>query len=260
MHGLASNALIFEAMAAELTPAHRVVAYDQRGHGLSGDPSDGDYQFASLAEDAQRVAEVVDLGPHVAVGHSWGASVALHHGASSDACRAVVCVDGGTGSMGRLAWDEAERRLRPPELEGPPDELLARIRSSQPVVPWERSERVVRRSFVVGDDGVMRRRTPIPEHMRIVRELWSDDVDAVFDRVAPKPVLLVLAGGLEADESPFVEAKREAADRIAARHAGVRVEWLPSVHDVPLLHPSDLAALIRDFVATAPAGSRSPGR
>ena len=41
LHGLASSSHIWDLVAPRLAPRFRVVAYDQRGHGLSGKPSSG---------------------------------------------------------------------------------------------------------------------------------------------------------------------------------------------------------------------------
>ncbi len=47
LHGLASTSRIWDLVAPHLAPRFRVVAYDQRGHGLSGKPSSG-YGFDHL--------------------------------------------------------------------------------------------------------------------------------------------------------------------------------------------------------------------
>jgi hypothetical protein len=42
-----------------------------------------------------------------------------------------------------------------------------------------------------------------------------------------------------------------AADQLAERNGHVRVEWLHSVHDIPLANPKELAELIERFVRAA---------
>lgn len=244
VHGLSSNLEIWEPVAAILREAFRVVAYDQRGHGRSDDGDD--YSYEAVAGDLAAVVSALGLDAPVVAGHSWGASVALHHAARHDV-RAVVCVDGGVIDMQGFgqSWEDTAQLLRPPDLEGPPDELMARIRAEQSLVPWDVLEPVVRRSFPVGPDGVMRRRLPVDEHMRIVHAMWAERIGDVHARVTA-PVLVVLASGVGADhrEDGFVALKREAVRRLRERMPGLAVEWLPSVHDVPLLHPRELADLI----------------
>ena len=53
-HGLASSARIWDRMIPALTARYRVVAYDARGHGLSGKPSAG-YGFDRFV-DGEEVA------------------------------------------------------------------------------------------------------------------------------------------------------------------------------------------------------------
>jgi pimeloyl-ACP methyl ester carboxylesterase len=49
----------------------RCVAYDRRGHGLSGRPSHG-YDYDKLADDLAVVIEYLDLHQVTLVGHSMG--------------------------------------------------------------------------------------------------------------------------------------------------------------------------------------------
>jgi pimeloyl-ACP methyl ester carboxylesterase len=249
VHGLSSNVRIWDLTGPRLAARHRVVAYDQRNHGLSDDADD--FSFASLTADLDAVVGELGLDHPLVVGHSWGASVALHFAAEHD-CRGVVCVDGGVIDMQGMGmtWDQTAELLRPPELSGSPVQLLARIRREQSALPWEAAERVVLRAFPLGENGTMRRRLPIDKHMRIVRELWSERITDVYDRVTC-PVLVVVASGLGTDERErgFVEVKREGIRRLHERHPSVRVEWLASVHDVPLLHPAELAERIEEFAA-----------
>src|SRR5258708_38896726 len=67
LHGLASNARWWDLVAPLLRP-RRVVAVDQRGHGRSSRPDSG-YDFASVVGDVRGVADVLSLGPCVAMGH-----------------------------------------------------------------------------------------------------------------------------------------------------------------------------------------------
>src|SRR6266545_2797521 len=60
LHGLASSSHIWDLVAPRLAPRFRVVAYDQRGHGLSGKPSSG-YGFDRLVADAAAVIRSLGL-------------------------------------------------------------------------------------------------------------------------------------------------------------------------------------------------------
>jgi pimeloyl-ACP methyl ester carboxylesterase len=243
LHGLSSNVPIWDAVGVTLARDFRVAALDQRNHGLSEDADD--FSFDAMSADVAAVVGALDAEPAIVIGHSWGASVALNY-AASNASRAVVCVDGGMMSLGRMRWEDAYSRLMPPEIEGPRDAVMRMLRDAQAMLPWERLDPVMSLAFTAGSDGVMRRRLPIDKHMRIVRALWEQDVTALYARVSC-PVMLVLAGGLESGEAGFVSAKREAAARLADEYPALRIEWLPSEHDIPLLHPREVGDLIGDF-------------
>ncbi|MFN8598748.1 MAG: alpha/beta fold hydrolase, partial [Anaerolineae bacterium] len=50
LHGLASQAHIWDLVAPQLIDRFRVIAIDQRGHGLSDKPDSG-YDFATITRD-----------------------------------------------------------------------------------------------------------------------------------------------------------------------------------------------------------------
>jgi pimeloyl-ACP methyl ester carboxylesterase len=76
LHGLAGHSGEWERTAAGLAPEHRVVALDQRGHGLS-ERQPTDVTREAYVADAAYVIEQLDLGPTVAVGQSMGANTAF---------------------------------------------------------------------------------------------------------------------------------------------------------------------------------------
>jgi pimeloyl-ACP methyl ester carboxylesterase len=61
-------------------PSVRMVFYDHRGHGLSGEADPGTYTLTQLGQDLETVLqEVVPRGPIVLVGHSMGGMTVLSH-------------------------------------------------------------------------------------------------------------------------------------------------------------------------------------
>src|SRR5262245_49316240 len=94
-HGLASSQRIWDLMLPRLTRTFRVVTYDARGHGRSAKPRSG-YGFDRVVGDAQAVIRATSLRRPIAVGHSWGANVAIELAARSPRSVAgAVLVDGG---------------------------------------------------------------------------------------------------------------------------------------------------------------------
>lgn len=246
MHGLSSNLEIWHLVAPMLAAGHRVIAYDQRSHGRSSD-GDGDFSFAALVDDLRAVIDHFALERPVVVGHSWGATVALEYAIATPDAPGVVCVDGAVIDMQGLGtdWAQAEQMLRPPKLVGRTEDIVAMIRGYTGAIGWDVVEPVFMRGRIEQADGTSRPRLPFDDHMTIAHELWGSRTWDLYDRVHV-PVMLVLAEGV--GEQGFVDIKKQAASRVAERNTGVRIEWLPSVHDVPLHSPRELVALIESFV------------
>src|SRR5262245_12349750 len=98
VHGLASNAHIWDLLAPLLARKFRVVAIDQRGHGLSDKAEH--YDFANVAGDLARAIGALGWAHPLVVGHSWGANVALQLAADEPALPAgIVLLDGGTNEL-----------------------------------------------------------------------------------------------------------------------------------------------------------------
>ena len=74
-HALGCDASMWDALANLLAGTHRVITYDQRGHGASASP-EGPYTIADLADDAARVIDATGAGPVIFIGLSMGGMVA----------------------------------------------------------------------------------------------------------------------------------------------------------------------------------------
>jgi pimeloyl-ACP methyl ester carboxylesterase len=248
LHGLASNARWWDLVAPRLAP-RRVLALDQRGHGLSDKPDDG-YDFDAVVADARGAATALGARPAVAVGHSWGASVALAWAASDrDGVRAVVCVDGGVGDLRHhfgSTWKEASTAMRPPDLVGvEPSVLQAWARRSHlagdgdPAVAAE----ILRGNFEEASTGRLRPRLRVERHMKIAYALYHLDSAAVMRSVAC-PVLFVLASRDGADP------RRDAVDAaLATLPPGSMVQWVDGIHDLPVQRPAEVADAMLAFFA-----------
>ena len=95
LHGLASNARFWDLAVPHLTDDLRLVALDERGHGLSAKPDDG-YDFPSVAGDVAAFIGKLGLERPLLIGHSWGGNVALQVAADHpELVGGVVSIDGG---------------------------------------------------------------------------------------------------------------------------------------------------------------------
>ncbi len=76
VHGACVDGIFFDGIARELACDYRVIAYDRRGCGESGDAADGRYDLAAQAADLQAVIEHIGAPANV-LAHSAGTLVTL---------------------------------------------------------------------------------------------------------------------------------------------------------------------------------------
>lgn len=214
MHGLASNARLWDGVADILAArGHRVVALDQRGHGLSDKPDDG-YDFGTLTDDLVAVLDALGIETVIAVGQSWGANVVLEFAARHpERVRGVACVDGGAWNLAdRLPdWDEAARVLAPPALEGTP---LAAIETGmrERHADWpDAGIAGALANFEVRADGTIAPWLSRPRHMKILRHLWEHRPLEVRTRLKV-PVLSIPARDYGADHDIHAQKPALVAD------------------------------------------------
>lgn len=76
VHGACVDGVFFDGIARELSRDYRVITYDRRGCGESGDAVDGRYDLAAQAADLQAVIEHIGAPANV-LAHSAGTLVTL---------------------------------------------------------------------------------------------------------------------------------------------------------------------------------------
>lgn len=93
LHGITSNAAVWDPIMLALSDEFRCVAVDQRGHGLSDKPANG-YTARDHAEDVLALIKTLNDGPAVIVGHSLGARNAVVAATiDPEMVKSVVAVD-----------------------------------------------------------------------------------------------------------------------------------------------------------------------
>lgn len=261
LHGLAATADTWRLVAPHLGPHHRVVAFDQRGHGLSDQPDDG-YDLVTIAEDAVHAMAALGLGKVALVGHGWGARVALVLAVRHPALIShLVLVDCPLVEPRHWPGMTRERFLR---QTSPLDMYLSRaafldaMRQEMADFWSPEVEAILLASVRELPDGKMEDRLK-PEHQRLIRQsLWEDRALSYYGKVAC-PVLLVPAAaqpkpdGLPPEKlehaSEFAEAKGYMAAQVARAIRKCTVLWMPNTaHDIQLHRPQLLAAAIANFV------------
>lgn len=242
VHGLSSNALLWDAVARVLAGAgHDAYAIDLRSHGESSPTSTG-HDTTTAAEDVATVMSALDIGAAVVAGQSWGGNVVVRLASRHpDRIIALALVDGGWLDLSAEfeSWERCEAALRPPEIDGLlADDIRGYLRGEHPDWSDEAIEATLA-NLRLRPDGRVERRLPIPEHLRIVRSMWEEPP---WDDLAQitAPVLLIPALSAE----PTAAAKRrEHVGRAAKLLLNGRVrEYVGADHDLHAQHPEALAA------------------
>jgi pimeloyl-ACP methyl ester carboxylesterase len=255
LHGLSSNARVWERVAAHL-PGRRLVALDQRSHGASDRPPTG-YTPEELRADAAHAIQALGLGRPLVAGHSWGAAVALDLAASLPGLASgLAIVDGPVTAMSAtMTWEEASRRMQPPLPTYPDLDAAAVAQAAYVEGAWGDDLRPFVEAGVVRTDAGYVSTLTAPVRLQILRELYAHQPDSLLPRVQG-PVLLALAGrGWRDASDAFLEWKRRSAEAALAVRPDARVRWYDSPHDIPLVRPAELAA---DLEQTAVLAARSP--
>ena len=246
VHGLASNARTWDGVAGRLCElGHAVTSVDLRGHGMSAKPDDG-YDFASLARDLLGVLDHLGWEKAVVAGQSTGGNLAVELASRAPTRVAgAVGVDGGFIALrGRWPqWEDCERALAPPPLEGTPrSRVAAAMRVAHRDWSAEGIEATLANLEVLAD-GTVRPWLTRPRHLRILRALWEHDPSEVIATLEA-PVLLVPADSGD----DWARAKRVEIDRAVAAGRDVRVRWFsPADHDVHVQHPVELAHVLHEW-------------
>lgn len=176
VHGLASNARMWDGVVAELRAAGRAcAAVDLRGHGQSDKPDRG-YDFATVVADLVAVIGALGWTQPIAVGQSWGGNVVVELGYRHPTLvRGVVGVDGGEIELWRdfETSDACAEALRPPALAGrPAAEVEAEVRQRHPDWP-ETGVAGMMANFEVRADGTIAPWLTLERHMQVLRSLYE---------------------------------------------------------------------------------------
>jgi len=252
VHGLASNARIWDLLAPLLVPNFRLAAIDQRGHGLSDKPDDG-YDLPMIAGDLAGAIGALGWSRPLVVGHSWGANVALQLAADHpDLPAGIVLLDGGTNELASvMPLEETLERLAPPRLAGTPrTAFLERLRGHltngvlSPAI-----EAAIMGNFAIDAEDRIAPHLTFENHLKIVRGMWKQRPTQLFARVAC-PTLIIPAELPPADQSAaeWLDRKRQAVAVAEASIPHARVVWAhDTIHDVQLQRPEWLASELAAF-------------
>lgn len=252
VHGLASNAQTWDGVARHLAQAgHRVIAVDQRGHGLSDKPDSG-YNFDTVTEDLTLLIDALGFDRPIVIGQSWGGNVMLALGVRyPQAARGLGFIDGGTIDLQARPdgeWARIKERLCPPPLAGTPYDLMhERIRMFHQ--DWsDEGIAGTLANFEKLDDGTVRPWLTLDRHMTILRAMWEQRPADLYAQVQT-PVLICPARKGQDQAQNATKKKEVAVARQKLPNAAVH--WFDDTdHDIHVQCPQQLADLFLSHART----------
>ncbi|HXX61240.1 MAG TPA: alpha/beta hydrolase [Candidatus Sulfotelmatobacter sp.] len=246
VHGLASNARMWDGVAAALTAmGHPVVTVDLRGHGRSSKPDTG-YDVPTVANDLATLIARMGLDRPIAAGQSWGGNVVLELAARHPAAvRAIALVDGGwielSEGFPRLA--DCLVALAPPRLAGRPlREVEGYVRSAHADWP-ESGIRGTLGNFEVRPDGTIAPWLTYDRHLIVLRGLWEHHPATLYAGLQV-PALLIPA---EVGASDWSDRKRHAVEQAQAAIPRATTHWMTGDHDLHAQHPDEVAQVLHEL-------------
>ncbi len=142
VHGLTANCRSFDLLAQALAPAHRFLALDLRGRGLSDKPASG-YSLDHHCRDIEAVLADLGIESAALMGHSLGAYICLGLAARRpDLVDRLILLDGGA-DLSPEEWAKVSAGIKPsldrlgqtfPSFE----DYIARIKQAPFLQPWNK--------------------------------------------------------------------------------------------------------------------------
>ena len=252
VHGLASNARLWDGAARELTRlGHRVIAIDQRGHGRSDKPDDG-YDIATVTNDLSLlIDQLASRDPRwkqpLVIGQSWGGNVVVELAHTfGHKIRGVCAVDGGTIHLRQHfgTWDECAEVMSPPRLAGTATKRLrAAMRSMHPDWSDEAIDGAMHNMEHL-DDGTVRPWLTFDRHITVLRGLWDHSPFDLFAAI-DVPVMLMPAIA-EGDHD-----KRQRTLRAQELLTRGLICWFDDAdHDLHAQQPRNFANAVHEAIMT----------
>lgn len=263
LHGLSQQRHYWGPVLQRLR-GRRIITVDQRGHGDAATDAVGpesDFTMDRLADDVAAVLDAFEVPEAIVVGHSWGASVALHTAARyRDRVRSAVLIDGGLFGPRHLVDDtrslaDVREQLRPPPL-GMLEPVLWQAISGGDLSPyWNREVRAaLEPTFSADDAGRVTTRLGMDRHMAVLDGLIDyDPAPDVREVSCPTWVVSCEPRGVESG----TEAAEEVDDDLSVAWLQARQRtlvdlprpfflqrWFGALHDVPLQWPAMVAGLL----------------
>ncbi|WP_250003654.1 alpha/beta hydrolase [Actinoplanes sp. M2I2] len=231
LHGLTGHGGRWRSLAGHL-PGHQIIAPDLRGHGHS--TTHAPWTFEQHAEDVVDVLDHLGLTRATVVGHSLGATVAVHLARRHPGrIERLVLLDPGMALPPALAEERAGDALTPPVFDNPADAAGERART-WPAEAATLVDDEIRDHLRQGADGRWHWRYSPP----MVVATYSELARPAVTPPAGTRTTLVVALRSQAVPAGYAELCRETL------HDDFTLAELDCGHQVHLERPTRTAALI----------------
>ena len=254
LHGLASSGHWYRRMAPHLAADYRIVAPDQRGHGATTQAPSG-YDWQTLAEDAVGLLDHLGIERAPVLGHSWGGHVASNLAMRfPDRVSRLVMIDGGFQD-GRLmpnpTWEGFRQRLAPRLVAGNREEYLGRLADNLWFCWADDLAEIALTMVYEGADGQMHDILRPENHAQVLETMWGEPPSVVLPQITVPTLVVAAAPRPERAGSSFSRQREVAVAAAEKALPDGRVHWIAdTVHDIGYDKPAELAAVVREFLAS----------
>lgn len=249
VHGISSNARVFNPLRDELAAAGRhVVTVDLRGRGLSDKSELGTYGWNRHARDVFEIADQLDIGAFDLVGHSMGAFVGMNAVALDDRRRIgkLVLIDGLGLPSPSAAAALARNATRLTWVFRNADEYVKAVQCLGLARPWnDHWERHYRYEVEDHVHGGVRIRTKLGAVLEDTAYAATHPPRSLWAAISI-PTLLLRASHSLAGSNGFVVTKHDMRDFLRATPAAT-VHEVDANHFGIVMHDDSLTA-IRGFL------------
>ena len=255
IHGITANCRCWDVIASGLSPAHRVVAMDLRGRGLSESPDSG-YSIAHHCKDILSVLDDLHLEKAIIMGHSLGAFISVVFGAQHpERVDRIILVDGG-GKLSDIQMAKVFAGIKP-SLDRlgrifPSFEAYLNLMKSAPFFKsWSPALETYYRYEIEEVNGGVRSRIN-PAHIREEREnLGKVDISQFYDKISSPVLILRATHGMVAEDDLLLP--QDVAERMVKKISDARYVDIPGTNHYSIVFEKNVMRdnLILDFLARA---------
>jgi pimeloyl-ACP methyl ester carboxylesterase len=253
LHGGGLTAHTWDLVCLAFRHSYRCLALDQRGHGESAWPQDGDYGMEAFVADIEALVEQLQLHLPVLVGQSLGAVNALSYATRhADELTALVVVDAGP----QVRWEDGQRIRDFISATAEPQSLEEFVERAQAFNP-RRDPRLLRRSLLHNlrrlPDGRLVRKSD-PRLLAAFRASFSERLNRLDQAIdAITCPTLVLRG---AQSEVYSDQQAERLAQRLCHGSWKRIEG--AGHTIQGDNPRALSDAIEGFLAGLPSTADRP--